>query len=130
MNCSTPAEYPFRTPNEDSGYRLFPSEMENDEHVAFHGTAEAKLQSIVDHGFRICGELESVSFAKNSNLALKYACDHRTQASPNGCVIVVRFESLNMGGMKVETSVIHIYKFLQQPKILGYCVVPADYEFV
>jgi len=33
-------------------------------------------------------------------------------------------------GVGVETSVIHVYKLDEQPKVIGYCVLPADYKFV
>jgi len=121
-------EYLFRGASEENGYRLFPAELESDDLVAFHGTAETNLRSIIDNGFTFAGSLHSLSFAKNSSLALKYACDARTEASPNGCVLAVRFASLD--NVVVETSIIHVHRLDQQPEVIGYCVVPADYPFV
>ena len=130
MADKMPICYPFPGASEENGYRLFPDHLENDEFVAFHGTAEANLSSIIDSGFIFAGSLQSLSFAKSSALALGYACSARTAASPNGCVLAVRFGLLYRPGIVVETSVIHVYKLDEQPGLIGYCVVPADYRFV
>jgi hypothetical protein len=122
-------EYPFQGANEEVGYRLFPDELEDDDHVFFHGTAEENLQSIVDNGFRITGSLPSVSFARGSGLALQYACKARSDTSPNGCVLAVRFRYLTKPGITSEPFGIHVYKLDQQPMIIGYCIVPAGYVF-
>jgi hypothetical protein len=122
-------EHPFLEPAEEKGYRLFPADLENDELVAFHGTARANLKSIFDNGFRFTADLQSLSFAKNSPLALRYACCARSNSSPEGCVLVVRFASLNEAGIANETSIIHVYALSQLPVIIGYCIVPADYNF-
>ncbi len=124
-------KYPFPWPNDERGYRLFPDELENDPLVAFHGTVRANLESIIDKGFAFAGSLQSLSFAKDSALPLSYACKARSSESPEGCVIAVRFRPpIPRPGVGVETSVIHVYKLDEQPKVIGYCVVPADYKFV
>jgi|ERR1017187_606610 hypothetical protein len=122
-------EYAFHGADEERGYRLFPNELENDEHVFFHGTAEANLRSIIANGFRIPDGLKSISFARDSSVPLKYACDARTTASPNGCVLAVRFESLDKPEIVHEQFGIHVYKFDPPPVVIGYCIVPADYMF-
>lgn len=126
MADDTPKEYLFQGANEENGYRLFPDELENDDLVAFHGTAETNLQSIIDNGFTFAATLQSLSFAKSSAFALSYACNARSDASPRGCVLAVRFDSLDRPGIVAETSIIHVYKLDEQPKVIGYCVVPAD----
>ena len=123
-------KYSFGLANEENGYRLFPAVLEDDEHVFFHGTAEVNLESIIGGGFKIQGALASVSFAKNSALPLRYACDARSTASPNGCVLAVRFECLDKPEIKREHFGLHVYKFDPQPVVIGYCVVPASYKFV
>jgi hypothetical protein len=45
-------EYSFPWPDQNRGYNLFPEELEDDELIAFHGTAEANRQSIVNDGFK------------------------------------------------------------------------------
>ncbi len=130
MADKMPICYPFPRAIGENGYRLFPDLLENDEFVAFHGTAEANLSSIIGNGFIFAGSLQSLSFAKTSALALGYACRARREASPNGCVLAVRFGLLDRPGIVVETSVIHVYKLDEQPQVIGYCVVPADYRFV
>jgi hypothetical protein len=84
----------------------------------------------VNDGFKIQGSLPSVSFAKTSALPLKYASETRSTTSPNGCVIAVRFQTLDRPGIKREHFGLHVYKFDPQPAVIGYCVIPADYVFL
>jgi len=123
-----PIKYPFAGANEENGYRLFTDELENSDLVAFHGTAETNLLSIIDNGFRIEPPFPSTSYARNSSHALKYACEKRSGNSPNGCVLIVRFRSLQ--NVTVESGVIHVYRQEFQPELIGYCVIPASYDFV
>lgn len=126
-------EYPFLGANSQNGYRVFPEELEKDEHVFFHGTAQAKLSPILSGGFIIPNAinpaaLPSISFAKDSSLALRYACEARnTTTSPNGCIIAARFDDLTK--VALEPFGIHVYKFEKRPEIVGYCIIPASYSF-
>lgn len=122
-------KYPFGQPSDDNGYRLFPDEIEDDGLVFFHGTAEANLESIVNDGFKIEGALPSVSFGRTSALPLKYACEARSAASPNGCVIAVLFQSVKKPEITSEAFGLHVYRFDPQPEVIGYCIVPVDYVF-
>jgi hypothetical protein len=123
-------EYPFPWPDEHKGYRLFPDELEDDDLVAFHGTARSNLQSIIDGGFRFTGSLQSLSFAKVSSYSLSHACSRRSAASPEGCVLAVRFAPpIPRHFVAVEVSDIHVYQLDQQPIVFAYCIVPADYVF-
>lgn len=130
MSQTSPIEYPFLGARENNGYRVFPYELEDDPLVAFHGTARMHLPSILDHGFAFTRTLESLSFAKGSPLALKYACEARNSHSSDGCILAVRFDSLERPGIVVENSIIYVYNLDEQPNVIGYCVVPADYQFV
>lgn len=130
MSQTSPIEYPFLGVSENNGYRVFPNELENDPLVAFHGTARVNLPSILDQGFAFTRTLKSLSFAKNSSLALSYACKARTSNSPDGCILVVRFDSLEKRGIGVEHSIIYVTKLDEQPEVIGYCIIPADYQFV
>jgi hypothetical protein len=122
--------YPFRGANEEIGYRLFPPEIEDDELIFFHGTAYGNLQSIIDNGFRIGGPLPSISFARDSSVPLGYACKARKKESPEGCVLAVRFDNPNRQGIRHEPFGIHVDVFSDQPTIVGYCIIPADYVFL
>lgn len=126
----TPLKYQFELPKEENAFNVFPSELENDSLVFFHGTADGNRRSIVTNGFRIIGDLPSVSFARNSGLALNYACAKRTAESPDGCILAVRFDSVEKPEIKSEEFGIHVYKFDPQPTIVGYCVIPAKFAFV
>lgn len=122
-------EYTFLETNEEKGYHLFPGELENDEHIFFHGTAEKNLESILESGFRISGNLSSVSFAKSSSLSLKYACEARNESSPRGVVIAVRFDCLSKPYIVQESFGLHVYNLDMQPHIVGYCFIPENYVF-
>jgi hypothetical protein len=125
----TVREYPFKTPR-DNQYRVFPDELENDPEIFFHGTEERVLEAIRSDGFKFPDppKAQSVSFARDSSLALGYASDKRSIASPKGCVIAVRFGVDNRSLRREEPFGIHVDSFDPQPEIVGYCIVPADYD--
>lgn len=124
-------QFPFPYPNEERGYRLFPEKLEADEHIVFHGTAAANLQSIIDHGFKPGPALVTISFARTSEIALSYACKARSAQSPSGCVLAVRFDSLRVPGVAHEIDCILVHQKLgPKPTVVGYCEIPADYRFV
>lgn len=127
-DVSAVKQYEFPWPNDSKGYELFPPELENDPLVAFHGTAASNLEPIVEHGFKIQGTLPSISFAKSSGLPLGYACSKRSTESPQAVVIAVKFQSLNPPCVVEEVSCIYLYCQDKQPEIIGYCMVPEDYE--
>ena len=126
-DADMPMVLPFPSAPEETDYRIFPASLENDDRVFFHGTAEGNLASILSNGFRISGELPSVSFARNSSLSLGYACQARSTLSPNGVVIAVRYEDLDKPFIIQEAFGLHVHCFSEPPKIIGYCVVPANY---
>ncbi len=95
-------KYSFYTPREERDYRLFPSEFENDTNIFLHGTAATNLETILAAGFRADPPLEAISFARNSGLALRYACDARSIESPQGCVLMVRVDDLGVPGIAKE----------------------------
>jgi hypothetical protein len=131
MTEKTIIEYAFPWPTAEKGYRLFPEGLENDELVAFHGTAQACLRPIIKHGFSFAGSLSSLSFAKDSSLALSYACSKRSDESREGCVIAVRFAPpVPRRGIQVEVSTIHVFTLDEQPEVIGYCKVPENYAFL
>ena len=124
-------EYPFLPDNlEASSYRLFPEDLEADDNVFFHGTSRAKAAQICSNGFRACGSLKSVSFARKSSLALMYACKGRGPESPDGCVLAVRYNSLEREGIRLELDILHDDTLNSQPEIIGYCIVPKSYQFI
>jgi|GEM_PF-1308461 len=124
-------KYPFRDPRGEAPYNQFPAELEEDGLVFFHGTAAVNLKSILADGFRPPDNgLKSVSSAATSDLALNYACDWRSAASPDGCILAVKFEQLDRPGIHREPFGLHVYKFDPQPTVIGYCIVPAGYRHV
>ena len=83
-----PVQYPFPEDPEATGYRVFPFELEEDESIYFHGTKDSNRALILSGGFRIPTPplAQSVSFAKTSSLALRYASEARSELSPAGCI--------------------------------------------
>jgi hypothetical protein len=130
MIQSKPAEYPFHGAAEEREYCVFSDELENDPLIAFHGTALTNLNPILENGFAFIRDLQSLSFAKRSSLALKYASEARTPDSPDGCILVVRFKSLEVSGIAVEHSIIHVHMLDEQPTVIGFCIIPSNYRFV
>lgn len=126
----TPQNYPFPGADEKNGYRVFPVALENDPDVFFHGTAAANLPGILELGFLIRGNLPSVSFAHDSTVPLKYACDARSKASPEGCIIAVRFADIKEPHIIRDTSGLLVYDMAVPHEIVGYCIIPAAYRFV
>lgn len=123
-------EYIFEGFGEENQYRQFPDEIENNSYIFFHGTAEANFESIKNQGFQFKpnGNLQSISFAKDSSLALSYACVTRNDISPKGIIIVVDISNINPECIVQQSFGIHLSpKF--QPEIIGYCLVPESYQF-
>ena len=111
----------------EQDYKIFPEELENNSSVYFHGTSERIFQFIKKDGFRIVEGAPSLSFSRESSLALRYACEKRDETSPNGIVIAVEY-STNLPFIKQEYFGIHVYSTDVQPLIIGYCIVPANYN--
>jgi hypothetical protein len=131
QNTTDALEHPFGTPSQYNDYRIFPDELANDPHVFFHGTERRVLQAIIDEGFAIPPPplAPSVSFSPAPNLALSYACSKRSEVSPEGVVIMVRFQSDNRSRVRRDPSILYVDHFDPQPEIIGYSIVPADYVY-
>lgn len=99
-------EHPFETPTEHRDYAVFSEGFEKDPEIFFHGTGRNVLEAILEEGFTPPAppKAQSVSFSRTSGLALGYACDKRSDASPEGVVIAVRFSAENRSGGAVRSS--------------------------
>ena len=124
-------EYTMGTPGEHNNYRLFPAEWDTDPEIFFHGTEDRVRQAIFDEGFSLPSpdKAQSVSFSRTCNLALSYACGKRSEASPDGVVIAVRFGADNKSVKAEESFGLHVTRFDPQPEIIGYCTVPNAYSY-
>lgn len=132
-------QYPF--PNErgcntavrEAGYRLFPRELEDDDHVFFHGTAFENFQAILSNGFMSSneltgGELDRVSYARKSSVPLAYAANAVSdKAYGKGVVIAVRFDNLADTRLEVTGGGLLFAKQCQ-PEIIGFYIVPSFYH--
>lgn len=122
-------EFQFIKPSEERGYLLFSDELEDDDTVCFHGTAEANLDLILRDGFKPKPPLESISFARKSRETIPFASTPRGATPRTGCVLIVRFKRLDLPGITVNPTDVWVFKPELLPAIEGYCIVPADYEY-
>jgi hypothetical protein len=120
-------KYPFILPTEENLYCTFPSELEDDGHVFFHGTLDANRQAILAHGFTPGASQMRISYAIRSNGALEFACKRRPNASQDGCIFAVRFQDPNQSSIEHQSFGIHVYNI--QPLIIGYCIIPYSYSY-
>lgn len=117
--------YEFTAPTEETRYRLFDEKFEDNPLVLFHTTPIKNVQSIIKSGFRFGPSLKSVSYAFKSSSCLS----HRGKVqNEDFAVFVVEFESLDSKGIKINSSDIHVFDEQIQPKIIGYCVIPKEYQ--
>ncbi|WP_281023716.1 hypothetical protein [Minwuia sp. IMCC3009] len=125
-------EYIFPKEPEDTDFQVFPECIERDKSIFFHGTNVENFSYIRKSGFAIPENsiLKSISFAKSSALALRYACSARVLKKNEGCIIVVRYKDLFIENIVEEVSMIHDYKLSPQPEIVGYCIIPDNYRFI
>lgn len=132
MTPQMPIEYPFPANPEATEYRVFPPHLENDNHVFFHGTADANRHTILANGFKFPPPplAQSISFATTSSLALRYASQARGVSPAAGCIFAVRYDDLTRNGLKPEMSMLHDYTLDPAPLIIGYCIVPPDYRHI
>ncbi len=121
-------EIDFKWPSEESGYRLFSNELENDPNILFHGTSEESAKSINLNGFHPTGNLSSSSFARTSEHPLGCGCEKRQNGS-RGAVLAVKFETLNIHGIRQEGDVVYLDNPEMQPEIVAVCYIPQDYTF-
>lgn len=122
-------EIEFNCPCEENGYLLFSTELENDPNILFHGTSESCALLIIDNGFNPTGNLPSSSFARASAVPLGYACEKRTNEN-RGAVLAVRFNNLNVVGIRQEENFVYLDDHQIQPEIVAYSLIPVSYRFV
>jgi hypothetical protein len=126
-------EYPFpsKIELENRNYRVFPTELEDDSLVLFHGTLARNFDSIQSNGFKSAsalgiGTLESVSFAYKSDVALTHI------ANLNGAriIIAVRYETLDNPKIRKNNVDIHDYALAPPPALIGVCRMPLEYKHI
>ncbi|MCA1868464.1 hypothetical protein HW571_22575 [Agrobacterium genomosp. 3] len=129
--ASSPKEFQFPTIEDlkEAGYRVFPSPLEDDELVFFHATLAQHLTDIINDGFRSAkelekGELDSVSYAKQSPMALGHVCKPGQPVDNEFLIIAVRFEDTVLH--RVNASDMHVFNGTQ-PEIIGVCRIPRTY---
>ena len=122
-------EIRFERPREEFEHRIFPSRLEDEPNVLFHGTCESCARPIRDHGFQSQSELTSSSFSRHSAVPLDYACQKRGDGL-RGVIFAVRFESLDMPGIRQEGDIVYLDDPSAEYEIIAYCYVPEDYQHI
>ena len=133
-------EFPFPWPNADKGYSLFPKSLEDNPNVLFHGTSADNFDSIVNDGLKSAAELgggtnqdyrlNSISYAKNSSQCLGHVCNIRDNGNEGDYVVFAfEFDSIEVLGIRINPSDIHVDNPAIRPVAIGYCMVPSDYAF-
>lgn len=127
-----PTEYPLPDNLSERNYCVFPSDLENDPLVLFHGTARKNLDPILAKGFQLPdpksgNPLISISFAKCSRESLTHVMDRRRSEPGEYSIIAVRYLTLERDDIADNPIDIHDYTLDPQPEILGYCIIPVSY---
>ena len=128
-------EFAFPGPNQMEAlhYNVFPESLENDDLVLFHGTNAADWPSIQENGFQSSFQLKSegltsVSYAYKSSAALSHI--RGRHKSVEVVIVAVKFDAVaDRPGLVVNVSDIYV-RDGTQPEILGFCKIPASYDFV
>lgn len=94
-------------PKEESSYRVFSSDLEDADHVFFHGTSMDCYTSILENGFERGKITGGTSFSVTSGIALNHACDARADGNA-AVVIAVKFK--NLQDLAFEGDVVQFYK--------------------
>ena len=127
-------EYPFSKNLSDTGYCVFPKELEDDELTFFHATPAENVPAILKEGFKADPEkssgLWSVSFAKRSVSAFDHAMRRRGSEAIDFVILAVRYENLDQPHITQNSGDIHDYCLDPAPQIIGYVKVPASYRHV
>lgn len=119
-------EYEFKKPLEENSYCIFPLELEQDSTIFFHGTRWGNFDSIYRFGFKPKPPLDSISFNEISSHCINFASGH----GEDGVVIAVKFSCPEILLRESSNQIAYLYELAQQPKIIGYCLIPASYRFV
>lgn len=119
-------EWPPETPTEHNNYRLFHSELEDDDLVFFHITERSNLDPILEEGFKPKKKLTTVSYAKNSAQSLSHKPNPKEQ---DYVVFAVKFTQAQLGQVAMDNIDIHVAKLELQPEILGYCLLPKGFKY-
>ena len=131
MTIVSAQEIPFSTPTEDREYCIFSDEYEKNSNIVFHGTSMQFFESIMKTGFCSAKALKlsdvaSVSFAKNSSVALAHACEK--WSSDDRVIFAASLENIESTTICDEGSVVYIFDPNTKPAIIAYCFVPQDYQ--
>ena len=128
-------EFDFPGDPAAKNYCIFSDDLENNQLVLFHATPAANMELIIKQGFKIpdskdINGLQSVSFAKRSVLALTHAMLKRQNEPGEYCIFVVLYENINRIGITNNIDDIYDYTMQPPPSIIGYCIVPSEYNHI
>lgn len=129
-------EYPFdKEFIVSNGYRLFPLNLENDDHLLFHGAELEKLDVILREGLRPNPPLVTISFGNESSTCLSHLMTTwggTNSDRPELCIIAYRVDDLArrqiivFGPDRRINTEVHSYR----PDACAYCIIPNTYKHI
>jgi hypothetical protein len=129
----------FRQPFPDNpartGYCVFDKALEDDPLVLFHATPLYNFDNIIKHGFMPGiatgkSDLKSVSFAYKSSSVIELAMQRRAGYREEYCIFAVRYRADVLSRTRGALWCIHDDSLTPPPEIIGYCIVPTNYQHV
>lgn len=132
MSSELPSYVQF--PNQDvlerRGYNVFSDELEQDEFVFFHATAEENVESILrsglQPGIQVGRSLHTISFAERSVVALTHWIDIRE--GREGVILALKF--LERNELWQESGSTYSRALKTQPTVIAICPVSSSYRHV
>jgi hypothetical protein len=114
----------------ETAYCIFDTELEDDPLVLFHATPAENYDSIIKNGFKpgiVTGKsiLTSVSFAHKSSSVLGMAGNQQEY-----CIFAVRYQLDALSSTRDGNWCRYDDNLNPPPEIIGYCIVPTDYQHV
>jgi hypothetical protein len=123
-------EFPTRQVLEESGYHVFPKELEDDDLVFFHATAAKNVEGILQFGLqpgvKVGKQLHSISYAERSVGALNHWIDVRE--GREGVILALRFADREE--LWLDAGTYYSGELKYQPLVIATCPVPSIYRHV
>lgn len=123
-------EFPTRQVLEESGYHVYPKELEDDDLVFFHATAAKNVEGILELGLqpgvKVGKQLHSISYADRSVWALTHWCNVRE--GREGVILALRFADREE--LWLNSGTYYSGELKSQPRVIATCPVPSSYQHV
>lgn len=123
-------EFPERDTLECRGYKVFSDDLEDDELVFFHATAEENVERILKDGLRpgieLGGILYTISYARKSTEALTHWITIRE--GRDGAILALKFTAHDQ--LFQESGTTYSFSLKTQPTVVAICLVSSSYQHI